>query len=99
MAIKVGSQLRSAATTLQVVVVRGSEEAGLLEAAGSEMNGETAVNSAPNASAGEVIMVGKRYMDETSGIEVLVISTGPGPIRFNGRELLLKDSKPLPASD
>ncbi|MFC5338500.1 hypothetical protein [Leucobacter denitrificans] len=99
MAIKVGSQLRSTASSVQVVVVRGSEADGTLEAAGAELTHDATANSAPNASAGETIQVGKRYVDADSGIELLVIAAGPGPIAFNGRNLTLKDSKPLPASD
>ncbi|GAA3947263.1 hypothetical protein [Microbacterium soli] len=99
MAIKVGSQLRSTATSAQVVVVRGSDADGVLKAAGAELTVDAVSNSAASASAGEVLPVGKRYVDQPSGIELLVISAGPGPLTFDGRELTLKESKPLPASD
>jgi hypothetical protein len=38
-------------------------------------------------------------VDEESGIEVLGAKAGKGSLAYDGRALMLKDAKPLPASD
>lgn len=43
--------------------------------------------------------IGKRYVDEVSGLEVLCTKPGFGQLSFEGRVLLLKQPKPLPSSD
>jgi hypothetical protein len=45
------------------------------------------------------VLIGKRYADEVSGIEVLGAKAGAGSLAFDGRPLVLKEAKPLPASD
>jgi hypothetical protein len=45
------------------------------------------------------ILLGKRYADETTGLEVLCTKPGAGPLAVDGRELQVKGPKPLPASD
>jgi hypothetical protein len=45
------------------------------------------------------VLVGKRYTDETTGIEVLGAKAGKGSLAIDGRPLTLKEAKPLPASD
>jgi hypothetical protein len=44
-------------------------------------------------------LLGKRYTDETSGIEVLCSKAGEGLLAVDGRLLAIKEAKPLPASD
>jgi hypothetical protein len=43
--------------------------------------------------------LGKRYADETVGIELLCTKAGEGSLALNGEPLLLKEAKPLPSSD
>ena len=45
------------------------------------------------------VMIGKRYTDADSGIEVLGAKAGKGSLAYDGRPLALKEAKPLPASD
>jgi hypothetical protein len=47
---------------------------------------------------GEVLL-GKRYVDEASDIEVLCTKAGEGALEVDGRPLLPKTAKPLPSSD
>jgi hypothetical protein len=42
--------------------------------------------------------MGKRYVDE-SGAEVLVTKAGAGSLSIGNTPLVLKEAKPLPASD
>ena len=44
-------------------------------------------------------LLGKRYEDETAGVEVLCTKPGPGALACDGRALTLKSAKPLPSSD
>jgi hypothetical protein len=52
-----------------------------------------------NLRAEHDILLGKRYADESSGLEVLCTKPGPGPLTVDGRPLEVKGPKPLPASD
>jgi len=45
------------------------------------------------------VELGKRYSDESLGLELLCTKAGPGPLAVNGNELTIKDAKPLPSSD
>jgi hypothetical protein len=44
-------------------------------------------------------LLGKRYADETVGLELLCTKAGAGGLFLNGAPLPLKDAKPLPSSD
>ena len=43
--------------------------------------------------------LGKRYADESSGIEVLCTKAGDGTLTLDGSPLEIKGAKPLPSSD
>lgn len=47
----------------------------------------------------EPLLLGKRYLDEGSGLELLCVKAGDGPLEVDGRRVLLKGAKPLPSSD
>ncbi len=102
MEIKPGSRWKSAVCDAQMVVVRPPKSEGELQCGG------VAVLPQADAAAlaGEVhpdhaggVLIGKRYVDEESQIEVLGAKAGKGSLSFDGRALSLKDAKPLPASD
>ena len=100
--LKPGTQLRSAVCTTAVVIVRAPQDDVVVECGGAAMlgPGETApdgVQLDPDAADGTVL--GKRYADETVGIELLCTKAGPGTVACNGAPLPLKDAKPLPSSD
>jgi hypothetical protein len=44
-------------------------------------------------------VIGKRYFDEDSGLEVLGTKAGQGSLSIDGRSMTLKEAKPLPSSD
>jgi hypothetical protein len=102
MDIKPGSRWKSAVCDGQFVVVRPPSSVGELQCGG--------VAVLPQADAGvpggdihpehaSGVLIGKRYTDETSGIEVLCAKAGKGSLAYDGRPLSLKEAKPLPASD
>ncbi len=43
--------------------------------------------------------MGKRYVDEAGTIELLCVKPGKGTLALDGAALVLKEAKPLPASD
>ena len=44
-------------------------------------------------------LVGKRYVDAGTGMEVLCAKPGAGSLSLSGRLLVIKDAKKLPSSD
>ncbi len=102
MEIKPGSRWKSTVCDAQIVVVRPPKQAGELQCGGtavvelSDVEVST-VGVHPDHASG--VLIGKRYMDVESGIEVLGAKAGKGSLAFDGRPLQLKEAKPLPASD
>lgn len=105
MELKVGSRWRSTTGTTEVVVVRVPRENEILTCGGQEM-----VDALASPDAGAVsgltvsdsedpVLLGKRYVEEGSGIEVLCTKPGAGPLAFGGIVLVPKSAKPLPSSD
>lgn len=98
--IKAGSRLASATSTAQVVVVRAPNGDFDLRCAGERMMDPTPPMASPvDAGEGEQLLIGKRYVDEESGLEVLCTHAGVGPLTCGDRQLTLKSAKPLPSSD
>lgn len=58
-----------------------------------------AAASGPDSGLDEPVLLGKRYTDEESGLELLCTKAGPGTLTCAGRVMPLKDAKPLPSSD
>ena len=101
MELKAGVQLRSAVSTTEVVVVRAPTEPVTLTCGGVPMVGrdeESSGGGLPTGDEGSSLL-GKRYVDETSDIEVLCTKAGDGTLAVEGRTLELKSAKPLPSSD
>jgi|SRR5699024_8342230 len=97
MTINTGSHLRTPASALEVVVVTAPTTDGELCAAGAAMHADASAGQDPDG--GTVLQMGKRYVHPDSGLEVLCVKPGAGPLTFSGEELTLKAAKPLPASD
>jgi hypothetical protein len=102
MEIKPGSRWKSAVCDAQMVVVRPPTVEGELQCGGVAVLPQ-ADSGAPSGAvhpdhAGGVL-IGKRYTDAESSIEVLGAKAGKGSLSFDGRPMTLKEAKPLPASD
>ncbi|MET0894615.1 MAG: hypothetical protein ABWY80_02065 [Acidimicrobiia bacterium] len=101
--MKVGSRYRSKNTTVQVIVVRATDTDVVLACAGEQMeelDAPRAITSeAPKGSDDEMILLGKRYVDEETGVQVLCTAPGIGPLSLDGRPLTLAEAKLLPSSD
>jgi hypothetical protein len=97
-ALTTGTRLRSQNSKVEVIVIRGTNDPSPLTCAGVAMSEEPAT-TVDAAAAGPAILIGKRYVDEAAGVELLCVKAGTGPLEFGGRELALKSAKPLPSSD
>lgn len=102
MKISAGSRWKSAACATEVVVVKPPRADGSLACGGLEMldqKQERPVGGAPAADRAAGTLLGKRYGDDDSGIELLCTKGGHGSLSFDGRDLPMRSVKPLPSSD
>jgi hypothetical protein len=101
MVITVGAHLLGAADGVEVVVVRPPTGAIDIRYRGVPIGpaGADPIDALPEAASGPGLLLGKRYVDEVSGIEVLCVKPGPGDLSADGRPLTVKTAAQLPASD
>jgi hypothetical protein len=100
--VKPGSRWRSQVCTVQVVIVRAPTVDGELCCGGRAMvpvDDPAAAGGSPLTGADGGTQLGKRYVDEGSGVEVLCTQAGAGSLAIEGTPLALRGAKPLPASD
>jgi hypothetical protein len=100
--LKAGSRWKSAVCDTEAVVVRPPSSAVALECGGAPMLAITESRpqgAAPAPAFAEGSLLGKRYSDEVSGLEMLCTKPGLGSLAVDGRLLLLKEAKRLPSSD
>lgn len=97
--MKTGTRWVSVVCDTEVMVVRGAEVA--LSCGGSPMveaGGERGLGDlAPGLDGGSVL--GKRYADAASGLQLLCVKAGAGSIAADGVVLDQVASKQLPSSD
>lgn len=102
MEYKPGSRWKSAVCGGEMVVVRPPKSPGTLACGGHPVlplaDSASDVLATVDGHDGGLLL-GKRYVDADSGIEVLGSKPGQGAPSFDGRLLAIKDAKPLPASD
>jgi hypothetical protein len=101
--VSAGQRLRSQACTTEVIVVRAPDRPVELTCGGHPMATDRAIGSGAaigaSSGTGGGTQLGKRYVDEPAGLEVLCVKPGSGTLAADGRDLTLKSAKPLPASD
>lgn len=98
--LDVGNRLCSTVCDTEIIVVRGPSGLVELGCGGHPMtaNSVRALGSPePGADGGTVL--GKRYVDEQTGLEVLCTKPGTGSLAVDGRALTIKAPQSLPASD
>jgi hypothetical protein len=99
-ASKAGARLRSAVSDVEVVVVRPPTEPLVVACGGEPMLALDDPRATGATFTGDdVTALGKRYVDEDSGLELLCTKGGAGAVTANGRDLTIKGAKPLPSSD
>lgn len=102
MDLKPGSRWKSAVCSAEAVVVRPPTAPTTLQCGGLAMLAHAEPRPeglAPAAGHDTGATVGKRYVDQASGLEVLCGKSGAGAFAADGRPMLIKEAKKLPASD
>ena len=96
--MKPGTKLKSGVDDTEVMVIRSG--AGAIECGGAPM-----AETKPDAG-GEIdpahangTLMGKRYVDAAGTFELLCVKPGKGSLSVDGVPLIIKEAKPLPASD
>ena len=101
MELKPGTRFRSQVCDTEIVVVKvgagGELACGGVAVVPLDADGEPGASIAEGHDGGTLL--GKRYTDATSGIEILCVKPGAGSLSVDGRLLELKTAKALPASD
>lgn len=100
--LKPGTRLRSQVDATEVVVVRPPAGDAVISCGGHPMidlSATPAEGLTPVAGSGGT-QVGKRYTSaDDDKLELLVTKPGGSALGLGDTELVLKDAKPLPASD
>ena len=102
MELKPGSRWKSAVCDVEAVVVRPPSGPVTLACGGHPMVAHGAERPAGltlSADQAGGSQLGKRYVDEDSGLEVLCSKGGAGSLTVDGRPIALKEAKKLPSSD
>ncbi len=102
MTLKPGARLRSQVCDTEIIVVSPPTGDVDLTCGGAPVVpiGEEVESATPAAGLDGGNQLGKRYTAEDApGLEVLVTKAGAGTLAIGTAPLVLKDAKPLPASD
>lgn len=103
MDLKPGSRWRSAVCESEVIVVRAPAAPVLLCIGGAPVlaaaGADRPAGGAPDRALTGGTLLGKRYADEASGLELLCTRSGAGTITVAGRLATIMSPRKLPASD
>lgn len=83
----------------EVIVTKGGAGELRVGDAPMQLRGGEETGVTVSTDGMESIQLGKRYRDEESGIEVLVVKPGPCSLNVDGRALELLQPKVLPSAD
>src|SRR5262245_8089100 len=99
--LKVGSRLRSAVCTTEVIVIAAPSGDVDVRCGGAPMlgMGEAPAGGAVAADAAGGTALGKRYVTASGELELLCTKPGQGSLGLGSTPLVLKEAKPLPSSD
>ena len=99
--LKAGTRVKSAVCATELMVIQAPDGDVDVRCGGAPVIGiadprpERAID--PNLKAGT--QIGKRYVDAGGTIELLCTKPGEGTLALGDAPLVLKEAKPLPASD
>ena len=102
MDLKPGARFKSAVCETEVIVVRAPGEPVELRCGGVAMvpiEDDAPAGATLSTDFADGTAIGKRYVDDARGLEVLCTKAGQGSLSIGDAVLLLKGAKPLPASD
>ncbi|WP_063039230.1 hypothetical protein [Nocardia pseudovaccinii] len=100
LSLKPGTRVFSAVDSTELIVVKVPADPIELTIGGAPavLSAAEKYGSTPNASNGGTA-IGKRYTNADATVELLCTKPGPGVPAINGEVLVLKEARPLPASD
>jgi hypothetical protein len=100
--LSAGLRLKSKVCGMEAIVMHVPSAAGQLTCGGEALvpvaDPTRATLQLEDGEQGQAL-IGKRYVDTATGLEVLCTKTGKGALSFDGRLLTLREAKPLPSSD
>ncbi|MFF5991225.1 hypothetical protein [Prauserella flavalba] len=101
MSIKPGTRYWSTTSSTAIVVVRAPSAEVALTCDGAPLadTEQPAQGGTPKSEADGGTLLGKRYTDADSGLEVLCTRGGEGVLAVDGRPLTVAGARALPASD
>lgn len=101
MEIRPGSRLKSTVCDTEVIAVKGDGELDVTCGGAPMVDAgvEADKTGSPADGASDGTLMGKRYVDEDATVELLCVKPGDGSLAIGGAAMVLKDAKPLPASD
>lgn len=92
-----GTRLKSAVCDGEFMVIK-SGDGDKLTCGGLPVS-EDPARSDGNFDQMHGCLVGKRYVNEESTVEILCVKSGNGSLFYDGEELMTKDTKKLPSTD
>lgn len=102
MQVRSGQRYISAVCTTSIVVVKGPPTEIDLWCGGTSMlqaGAKVDSRSGPTAGYDQGTLLGKRYWDEQTGLEVVCTTAGAGSLSLGDRVLPERPAQPLPSSD
>jgi hypothetical protein len=103
MELTAGARLRSSADETEVIIVRTPAADVDIRCGGHPMVAMAAdlevISESVEPGFDKGTQLGKRYVDEASGLEILCTKGGKGSLSVGDVLLGLRDAKPLPSSD
>lgn len=102
MDLRPGMRLFSTVCETSVLVIKSPRQEGQILCGGAEMvtaKGAPTTGARPLEDASAGTMLGKRYICEETGLEVLCTKPGAGSLAFDKTPLVELAAKPLPPSD
>ena len=100
MKLQVGQTLHSSVDDTTVIVIKAPDGDVAITCGGEPMtDAKPDAVGEPHADAREGALLGKRYVEDALGLEVLCTKAGEGTLAVDGTALPIKDAKPLPSSD
>jgi hypothetical protein len=94
-----GKRLRSNGSGTEIIVVRPPASPVELWCGGQPMTANLETDAMAASSTENDTVLGKRYVDIDTGLEVLCTKAGHGVLTAHGRPLTIKAPSALPASD
>ncbi|MCW2496319.1 hypothetical protein [Jatrophihabitans sp.] len=99
MKLRAGMRLWSGVCTTEVVVIRAPKSEVELSCGGVPMTASKLALTPTESDPELALLLGKRYSDAETGLEVLCVQDGHGQVLVDGRPLSLQAAAALPASD